>query len=82
MIGKGTVLEYYGLMTMFLARVIEEYERARALYGNSDEQLFHVFLGEAEQGVARLKEIVREKLGEGNLSVEQQKKLIGEEPRV
>jgi len=58
-------------------RVIEEYERARALYGNSDEQLFHVFLGEAEQGVARLKEIVREKLGEGNLSVEQQKKLIG-----
>jgi len=58
-------------------RVIEEYERAKSLYGNTEEPLFHTFLQEAEKGVASLKDTVIKKLREGTLSVEQQKKLIG-----
>ena len=37
-------------------RVSEEYERARALYGNSEEPLFHLYLSEAEAGVKEMKE--------------------------
>ena len=59
-------------------RVIEEYERAKALYGNSEEQLFQTYLAEAEAGVQQMKMTLSSKLREGNLSVEQQKKLIGE----
>ena len=59
-------------------RVIEEYERAKALYGNSDEQLFQTYLAEAESGVQQMKMTLSSKLREGNLSVEQQKKLIGD----
>jgi len=58
-------------------RVIEEYERARALYGGSEEQLFHTYLAEAEKGVLAMKEQLVSKLRGGSLSVEQQKKLIG-----
>ena len=78
-------------------RVSEEYERARALYGNSEEPLFQTYLAEAEKGVQQMKvnifvtrpNIFRScqifslqvtlsaKLREGQLSVEQQKKLIG-----
>ena len=31
-------------------RVIEEFERAKALYGNSEETLFHTYLAEAATG--------------------------------
>ena len=31
-------------------RVIEEFERAKALYGNSEEPLFHTYLAEAAKG--------------------------------
>ena len=58
-------------------RVIEEYERAKALYGNSEEQLFQTYLAEAEAGVQQMKMTLSSKLREGNLSVEHQKKLIG-----
>ena len=36
-------------------RVSEEYERARALYGNSEEPLFQTYLAEAEKGVQQMK---------------------------
>jgi len=58
-------------------RVVEEYERARALYGGSEEPLFQTYLSEAEKGVQQMKLRLGSKLREGGLSVEQQKKLIG-----
>jgi len=58
-------------------RVIEEYERAKALYGSSEEPLFQTYLAEAEKGVQQMKQTLSSKLREGNLTVEQQKKLIG-----
>jgi len=58
-------------------RVTEEYERARALYGSSEEPLFQTYLAEAEAGVQLMKETLTQKLREGDLTVEQQKKLIG-----
>jgi len=58
-------------------RVIEEYERAKALYGNSDEPLFQSYLGEAEKGVQTMKEDLYQRIRQGVLSIEQQKKLIG-----
>ena len=33
-------------------RVIEEFERAKALYGSSEEPLFHTYLAEAAKGTA------------------------------
>ena len=58
-------------------RVIEEYERAKSLYGNSEESLFQTYLAEAEKGVQQMKLSLTTKLREGNLPVESQKKLIG-----
>ena len=58
-------------------RVIEEYERARSLYGNSEESLFQTYLAEAEKGVQQMKVTLTSKLREGSLPVETQKKLIG-----
>ena len=58
-------------------RVIEEYDRARALYGNSEEPLFLTYLAEAEKGVQQMQGVLSAKLREGALTVEQQKKLIG-----
>jgi len=58
-------------------RVSEEYERARALYGNSEEPLFHLYLSEAEAGVKEMRETLTRRLREGGATVEQQKKLIG-----
>ena len=57
--------------------MVEEYERARALYGGSEEPLFQTYLSEAEKGVQQMKLRLGSKLREGGLSVEQQKKLIG-----
>lgn len=58
-------------------RVTEEFERARALYGGSEEPLFQTYLAEAEAGVAVMRETLTRKLREGGVTVEQQKKLIG-----
>jgi len=58
-------------------RVIEEYERARALYGSSEEPLFLTYLAEAEKGVQQMKEVLYAKIRQGALSIDQQKKLIG-----
>jgi len=58
-------------------RVIEEFERAKALYGSSDEPLFQTYLAEAEKGVQAMKEVLYTKIRQGVLSVDQQKKLIG-----
>ena len=58
-------------------RVIEEYERAKALYGASEEPLFQTYLAEAEAGVQQMKEILYTKIRQGVLSIDQQKKLIG-----
>ena len=58
-------------------RVIEEYERAKALYGSSEESLFQTYLSEAEQGVLQMKEVLYRKVRQEVLSIEQQKKLIG-----
>lgn len=58
-------------------RVIEEFERARALYGNSEEQLFHTYLAEAAKGVQQMQEQLYQKVRQGGLSIDQQKKLIG-----
>jgi len=58
-------------------RVIEEYERAKALYGKSEEPLFHTYLAQAEAGVTQMKEILYTKIRQGVLSIDQQKKLIG-----
>ena len=57
--------------------MIEEYERARALYGNSDEPLFQTYLAEAEKGVQQMRSLLSAKLREGDLMVEQQKKFTG-----
>ncbi len=58
-------------------RVIEEYERAKALYGSSEESLFQTYLTEAEQGVLQMKEVLYRKVRQEVLPIEQQKKLIG-----
>ena len=49
--------------------MIEEYERARALYGNSDEPLFQTYLAEAEKGVQQMRSLLSAKLREGDLMV-------------
>jgi exocyst complex component 2 len=57
-------------------RIIDEYERAKSLYGDSDSEIFKIYLDEIEKGVEVLKESLREKLKGIGLSAEQQKKLI------
>ena len=56
-------------------RIIDDYERAKTQYGESDSEIFKIYLDEIEKGVEVLKETLREKL-KTSLSSEQQKKLI------
>lgn len=72
-------------------RVIEEFERAKALYGASEEPLFQVtslrlktfylavqtYLAEAGAGVEQMQAVLQARLRQGDLAVEQQKKLLG-----
>jgi len=58
-------------------RVIDEYERAKSLYGESDSEIFQKYLQEIERGVEILRQQLSKKLREDQLSVEQQKKFIG-----
>lgn len=57
-------------------RIIDEYERAKSLYGNSESEIFQIYLEEIEKGVEELKVKLRENLENPDLSVEQQKKII------
>jgi len=58
-------------------RVIEEFERAKALYGASEEPLFQTYLAEAGAGVEQMQAVLQARLRQGDLAVEQQKKLLG-----
>jgi exocyst complex component 2 len=57
-------------------RVIDEYERARNLYGDTDSEIFQKYLDEIEKGVAILHEQLGQKLKDDNVPLDQQKRLI------
>ena len=57
-------------------RIIDEYERAITLYGNSDSEIFKKYLVEIEKGLSALKEQLNKSIHADDLTVEQQKKLI------
>lgn len=57
-------------------RIIDEYERAKSLYGNTDSEIFQLYLDEIEKGVDTLKARLEERLQDPSLGVEQQKKVI------
>lgn len=57
-------------------RIIDEYSRARSLYGDSDSEIFRLYLDEVEKGVAELKSRLWERLRDPKLPAEQQKKLV------
>lgn len=58
-------------------RVIDEYERAKSLYGESDSEIFQKYLQEIERGVEVLRQQLSKRLSDEQLPVEQQKKFIG-----
>ena len=74
---KNLIFFFEGFPEKDYDRVIKEYERARPLYGNSDEPLFQTYLAEAEKGVQQMRSLLSAKLREGDLMVEQQKKFTG-----
>jgi exocyst complex component 2 len=57
--------------------VIDEYERAKSLYGESDSEIFQKYLQEIERGVEVLRQQLSKRLSDEQLPVEQQKKFIG-----
>ena len=57
-------------------RVIDEYERARSLYSDTDNEIFQKYLDEVESGIAVLKEELTRKLREDDMPLEQRKRLI------
>ena len=57
-------------------RIIDEYERAITLYGNSESEIFKKYLIEIEKGLAALKEQLNKSIHSDDLTVDQQKKLI------
>ncbi len=57
-------------------RVIDEYERARSLYGDTESEIFQKYLDEIEKGVAILKDQLVHRLRDEVLSMEQQKRVI------
>ena len=56
-------------------RIIDEYERAKSLYGESDCEIFNIYLEEIEKNVGVLRERLREKLRDTDLTVEQKIKV-------
>jgi len=58
-------------------QVIDEYERAKSLYGETDSEIFQKYLDEIEKRIGVLKTQLTQKLREEDLPVEQQKKFIG-----
>ena len=58
-------------------RIIDEYERALKLYGDSESDVFKKYLAEIQKGIDTLKETLNKLIHESlDLTVEQQKKLI------
>lgn len=57
-------------------RIIDEYERAKSLYGESDCEIFQIYLQEVAKGVEVLKSRLLLKLQETGLTLDQQKKII------
>ena len=57
-------------------RVIDEYERARSLYSDTDNEIFQKYLDEVESGIAVLKEELSRKLREDDMPLDQRKRLI------
>ncbi len=57
--------------------MIDEYERAKSLYGDTDTEIFQKYLDEIERGIGVLKTQLTQKLREEDLPVEQQKRYIG-----
>ncbi len=57
--------------------MIDEYERAKSLYGESDSEIFQKYLQEIERGVEVLRQQLSKRLSDEQLPVEQQKKFIG-----
>ena len=62
---------------MLSFQVIDEYERAKSLYGDTDSEIFQKYLEEIEKGISVLKTQLTQKLREEDLPVEQQKRYIG-----
>ena len=56
--------------------MIDEYERAKSLYGETDSEIFQKYLDEIEKGIDVLKSQLTKKLREEQLPVEQQKRFI------
>ncbi len=58
-------------------RVIDEYERAKSLYSETDNEIFQKYLDEVEAGIAILKNELGSKLRQDQpMSIEQRKRLI------
>lgn len=57
-------------------RVIDEYERAKSLYGDTDSEIFLKYLHEIDKGVEVLRTQLSKRLREEQLPVEQQKRFI------
>jgi len=67
----------YNLRKGDFDRIIDEYERAVTLYGNSESEVFKKYLAEIQKGIDGLKDQLNKLIHENlDLSVEQQKKLI------
>ena len=64
-------------MAFYLLQVIDEYERAKSLYGDTESEIFQKYLEEIEKGISVLKTQLTLKLREEDLPVEQQKRYIG-----
>ena len=57
-------------------RVIDEYERAKSLYGETDNEIFLRYLEEVEAGVDVLRVELSKKLREDKSSLDQRKRII------
>ena len=66
----------YNLAKGDFDRIIDEYERAITLYGNSESEIFKKYLIEIEKGLSALKDQLNKSIHSDELNVDQQKKLI------
>ncbi len=57
-------------------RIIDEYERAKSLYGGSESDIFNIYLTQVEKRVETLKEKLQDQLENPDLEIEAQKRLI------
>ena len=57
-------------------RVIDEYERAKSLYGDTENEIFQKYLAEIDSGIAVLQCELSKKLKQESLPLDQRKRLI------